>query len=663
MAIEADLVEESIFGDYKIIKRIDKNAWSSNFLAEHRFIKKKYVLHVIHSYLLDDTHFMSLFEDFITRVVALDHPSLLKIKNVSENHGNYFIVTEFLEDEVKMLSLTQYLFGRQDLLSEEEIFNILSQVASVLDYAHEKNFSCFSLFPDFISVNNSKSKPQIIITYFGVQRLFIKPSLLSYLQNDKDMEIFFRYISFLSPEQKANFVCDERSDVYSFGVLAYFLLFKKLPEGIFTMPSDAFPEYIYDWDFLLNSCLSQDPNLRNSPVSSLLRKKEEKTRHLEKIHSLLQEPDVKDTKLRALPLDVSEQPLVTLPSSQLSELAKNTKVHQEELNSHESILSEGETTLHSPQNFVLVTPCSIDESIIDASINKSHLNDSEKDIGKENVLSHESLSDEYSQALHAMLNKDPVVSLYHLKKNVTLKPKPLLTEMVLVQGGSFLRGSTSGNRDESPRHTVNLNSFFIDIHPITNEQYLRFLDFICGEQDQNCNDLIRLKESRIQRRSGTLFIEPGYNKHPVVGVTWYGAVNYASWIGKRLPTEAEWEIASRGGKEDYEFPTGNEISKAQANFFSSDTTQVMTYSGNGYGLYDMAGNVYEWCHDWYSYNYYETSFQEPLDPKGPLQGVYRVLRGGCWKSLKLDLRCSHRHRNNPGTVNSTYGFRCALDVR
>lgn len=661
MAIEADLVEESVFGDYKIIKKIGKNAWSSNFLAEHRFIKKKYLLHIIHSYLLDDTRFMSLFEDFITKVVVLDHPSLLKIKNVSENHGHYFIVTEFLEDEIKTLSLTQYLFGRQDLLAEEEIFNILSQVASVLDYVHEKNFSCFSLFPDSISVNNSQAKPQIIITYLGVQRLFIKPSLLSYLQNDENMEMFFRYISFLSPEQKENITCNERSDVYSFGVLAYFLLFKKLPEGLFAMPSDTFPEYIYDWDFLLHSCLSRDPNLRNRPVSSLLRKKKEKARHLQKIHSLLQESEVKDTTLRALSLDVCEQPLVAVPPP-LLEKDKNTRIYQEDIDSRESIVAEEATASHSAQNFVLVTPCSIDESIIDASINKSHLNDSE-DTGKENVLSNESLSDEYSQVLHAMLNKDPVVSLYHLKKNVALEPKPLLTEMVLVQGGSFLRGSISGNRDESPRHTVNLNSFFIDIHPITNEQYLRFLDFICGEQDQNCNDLIRLKESRIHRRAGTLFIEPGYNKHPVVGVTWYGAVNYASWVGKRLPTESEWEIAARGGKEDYEFPTGNEISKAQANFFSSDTTQVMTYPGNGYGLYDMAGNVYEWCHDWYSYNYYEISSQEPIDPKGPSQGVYRVLRGGCWKSLKLDLRCSHRHRNNPGTVNSTYGFRCALDVR
>ncbi|MCB1149210.1 MAG: SUMF1/EgtB/PvdO family nonheme iron enzyme, partial [Chlamydiia bacterium] len=188
------------------------------------------------------------------------------------------------------------------------------------------------------------------------------------------------------------------------------------------------------------------------------------------------------------------------------------------------------------------------------------------------------------------------------------------------------------------------------------------LEAMGGEKDANHNDLIRLKESRLKRSSGKVSIESGYGKHPVVGVTWYGAYAYAEWVGKRLPFEVEWEIAARGGIEDALYTTGETLEKTQANFFSSDTTAVMSYQPNAYGIYDMSGNVWEWCYDWYDYNYYETSTQEPENPRGPQQGVYRVLRGGCWKSLKEDLRCSKRHRNNPGTVNSTYGFRCAADV-
>ena len=262
----------------------------------------------------------------------------------------------------------------------------------------------------------------------------------------------------------------------------------------------------------------------------------------------------------------------------------------------------------------------------------------------------------------AVFEVDHTVKHYIPEEKVQREMKPILTDMVIIKGCTFYRGSRDGSRDEMPRHQVTVESFAIDTHPITNEQFVRFLEVLGGVKDSSHLDVIRLKDSRIKRSAGKWSIESGYNKHPVVGVTWYGAVAYAKWIGKRLPTEAEWELAAKGGNDDALYTTGDDIEKTQANFFSSDTTAVMSYAPNSFGLYDMAGNVYEWCQDWYGYNYYETSIQEPENPQGPLQGVYRVLRGGCWKSLKEDLRCSRRHRNNPGTVNGTYGFRCAANV-
>lgn len=256
---------------------------------------------------------------------------------------------------------------------------------------------------------------------------------------------------------------------------------------------------------------------------------------------------------------------------------------------------------------------------------------------------------------------EDVARYYHPvhERSEVKDPPPLLTEMLTIPGGRFWRGSADGSRDEVPCHQVVLDDFAVDIHPVTNEQFVRFLENVGSEKDSFHRDLIRLRDSRIKRNGGKLHIESGYTKHPVVGVTWYGAMAYAKWIGKRLPTEAEWEVAAASASEHHLYPTGDDIEKSQANFFSSDTTAVMSYAPNSLGLYDMAGNVYEWCSDWYGYNYYEVSQQEPNNPTGPLQGNYRVLRGGCWKSLLEDLRCAKRHRNNPGAVNSTYGFRCA----
>ncbi len=262
----------------------------------------------------------------------------------------------------------------------------------------------------------------------------------------------------------------------------------------------------------------------------------------------------------------------------------------------------------------------------------------------------------------AIFQMENVIVRYHPEIEETKSMDPIGMEMVVIPGGEFFRGSNQGGRDEAPRHIIHLNPFALDIHPVTNEQFVRFLEVMGGEKDGNNNDMIRLRESRLKRSGGKLSIESGYARHPVVGVTWYGATAYAKWVGKRLPTEAEWEVAACGGVEDSLYPTGAVIERSQANFFSSDTTAVMSYPPNDYGLYDMAGNVYEWCQDWYDFHYYNLSVQEPNNPKGPLQGVYRVLRGGCWKSLKEDLRCSHRHRNNPGTMNGTCGFRCAADV-
>lgn len=269
---------------------------------------------------------------------------------------------------------------------------------------------------------------------------------------------------------------------------------------------------------------------------------------------------------------------------------------------------------------------------------------------------------EFDEDPGAIFQKEYTVAQFRPKPAEVKNLDPILTEMVVIKGGTFYRGSNNGGRDEMPRHEIILDSFAIDVHPVTNEQFVRFLEAMGGEKDAQNNDTIRLRESRIKRSGGKLNIESGYTKHPVVGVTWYGALAYAKWVGKRLPTEAEWEIAAYGSLDEAVYPTGNNIERSQANFFSSDTTTVMSYPPNGLGLYDIAGNVYEWCQDWYGYHYYDESVQEPNNPKGPPQGVYRVLRGGCWKSLKEDLRCSHRHRNNPGTMNGTYGFRCAADV-
>ncbi len=619
-------MENRCLGDYQIIKQIGQGTLGRVYLAEHRFMKRQFVIKVLPAELASDRGFVQRFEEEVSILSTLDHPNIVKIHNVSFAEGMYFLVLDCVVDEIgETTNLTKYVTGLPIPIKENDLFDLLNQIASALDFAHQKKIGgkgvvhrC--LKPNNILVSKGSQGPLLKISDFGLTRIIGIGSVLTrtFQAVAEAMEIatdnfsggekeplkltslhgsFLQNLAFLSPEQKNiedSQKVDIKTDVFAFGVLAYFLMFRSYPEGVFPLPSLQGWGYKGDWDRLLDLTLRKSPDERPEKLTELL---EEITKQ-------------------------KKEPATAVKESALAEKMQVKVPKQEKVLAKATASESLKPIIHSSQ---------IDRPQID----------------------HDPAT---------AFQVDSTVKVYQPEEQEVRNIQPIMTDMVIVKGGTFWRGSKDGNRDEQPLHQVSLGSFAIDIHPVTNEQFVRFLEVMGGEKDCNHNDIVKLKESRIKRVAGKISIESGYSKHPVVGVTWYGAVAYAKWVGKRLPAEAEWEIAARGGIDGALFPSGEDIEKTQANFFSSDTTAVMSYAPNGFGLYDMAGNVYEWCHDWYGYNYYDTSMQEPENPRGPIQGVYRVLRGGCWKSLKEDLRCSRRHRNNPGTVNSTYGFRCAADV-
>lgn len=634
-------MESRTLGDYNLIKQIGQGSLGSVYLAEHRFMKKQYVLKILPEELSSDRGFIQRFEEEVGHLTSLDHPNIVRIHNISFAHGQYFLVMDCIVDEVgETTNLAQYILSRGKRLDEETIFRFLKQIAEALEYAHsKKGTSNGTMVHRNLKLNNilvakGKNGADLLLSDFGLSRIVGSGAVLTRtfkmvaealsigslaslsktgqdkypnppIENQKLIPLhasFLQNFAFLAPEQKRldnPYPIDAKADAYAFGVLSFYLLTGEFPEGYFDFPSMRSNDLTFNWDLLVSNCLRTDPKKRPESL-------------LEALES------IKEQK----PLEEQNRLIESI----------------------EPVQNFNEISYSDSQNFISTTHTS--GSTLRPVIRRTLLERPKADPDP-----------------GAALMVDATVKHYTPERKETNNIQPLLTDMVVISGGTFYRGSKDGNRDEMPCHLVTISSFAIDIHPVTNEQFVRFLEVMGGEKDSNHQDIIRMRDSRIKRSGGKLSIESGYSKHPVVGVTWYGALAYANWLGKRLPTEAEWEIAARGGLENVLYPTGDDIEKTQANYFSSDTTAVMSYPPNGYGLYDIAGNVYEWCYDWYGYNYYEVSVQEPENPKGPLQGVYRVLRGGCWKSLKEDLRCSRRHRNNPGSVNGTYGFRCAADVQ
>jgi len=267
---------------------------------------------------------------------------------------------------------------------------------------------------------------------------------------------------------------------------------------------------------------------------------------------------------------------------------------------------------------------------------------------------------------------------------------------VNIPAGTFEMGDHfgTGEEHERPVHTVSVNAFRLSKYEVTNAQYAEYLNSAMAEGLIKVTDGVVFtstddmdqpyfhtsnvrKISQILFSNGTFTVRSrnGFNMadHPVVAITWFGAKAFCDYYGYRLPTEAEWEYAARGGFHSpyCMYPWGsNSIDLNQTNYNGANplgldnpkTTPVGFYPEYGYGLCDMAGNVIEWCHDWWDENYYAGSLQK--DPKGPSNGATRVLRGGCWFLTADFSRVTSRGTRAadwscPAGVN---GFRPAMDI-
>jgi formylglycine-generating enzyme required for sulfatase activity len=246
-------------------------------------------------------------------------------------------------------------------------------------------------------------------------------------------------------------------------------------------------------------------------------------------------------------------------------------------------------------------------------------------------------------------------------------------------------GSEDAEEDERPVHRVHVDEFLMAVQPVTNAEYARFVRDT-GHRAPAIYELplvVRAggaEREQAFRQAGAPYVwrdgtpPPARMNHPVSLVRHDDASAYCAWLSAntggafRLPSEAEWEKAARGGTESKRYPWGDRVEHEMANFLADPatkgiqgTTPCRSYPPNGYGLFDMAGNVWEWVYDWYDAQYYGTAGAR--NPTGPPLGQLRLVRGGSW--LVADVRmlsCSHRHKVPPDTYSYGIGFRVARSV-
>lgn len=243
-----------------------------------------------------------------------------------------------------------------------------------------------------------------------------------------------------------------------------------------------------------------------------------------------------------------------------------------------------------------------------------------------------------------------------------LAPVALPEGTVYVPQGSFKMGSLQGNGEERPVHEVQLEAFVMDASEVTNDLFCQFLNDK-GDKGKEGTYWIQEEYSAIEFRNGKYRVKNGgYDKHPVNYVTWYGAVAFCKWKGEkyRLPTEAEWEYAAKGGQS---FTYAGSDSPNEVAHFAQNKTFLPQPVGqkkpNGFGLFDMSGNLMEWCQD----NYGPYPSGVAVNPRGPSSGKHKVLRGGSWKSPLADISITKRAYKSPDTKEVVeVGFRCVMEI-
>ena len=226
----------------------------------------------------------------------------------------------------------------------------------------------------------------------------------------------------------------------------------------------------------------------------------------------------------------------------------------------------------------------------------------------------------------------------------------LAPSLVQIPAAWFQMGSDAGQDCERPVHRVWVDTFQLAATQVTNAEYERFL-------------------RATSTQAPPFWSDPNFNhpQQPVAGVSWFEATRYCEWLaaqtgqGFRLPTEAEWELAARGGLEQKNFPWGDAPPQSLPDYatrWQNGPEPVARYAPNGFGLYDIGDNVHEWCSDWYDPNYYAVSPER--NPRGPDATKRKSSRGGSWRHHIKVSRCSARSSIPPDFQYADYGFRVAL---
>jgi formylglycine-generating enzyme required for sulfatase activity/tRNA A-37 threonylcarbamoyl transferase component Bud32 len=643
----ADLVGKVLMGRYRVDQFLGKGGMAEVYKVWDRQRAVYLAMKILHSDFAEDRVFLRRFEREAETLSALEHPYIVRFYGLEQDKGLSFILMDFVEG----ITLRKKIFDKSQPFSPEQILNVMRPVCSALYYAHERGRVHCDIKPANIML---KSNGDVLVADFGIARLMEAGTTMTMAGAGTP--------AYMAPEQVLGKKPSPQTDIYSLGIVLYEMLTggerpftgeqariegttsEKVRWEQMKLPAPSprlnNPTISSQLEKVVLTCLKKNPEQRYTSTLELLQDLESA------LEGIKQVPATPPKPIPAQPLEVEPRSPQKEVPRQLSSKARirgiGTVIGLIALLGIAGILflrpgllgpDIPVTTTVSPTSdnkaidFPLVTQTSTEEALIPAEFPTASSIPTEA-------------ATPTSDAPPTELDSQGAT-------------------MLLVPAGEFKMGRASGDlnfeEDEDPLHTVYLDAYYIDKFEVTNAFYKACVD---------AGDCKPPKHSYFFSNSPNriYYGDPQYDQYPVVYVDWEMANTYCEWRDARLPTEAEWEKAARGTEERI-YPWGSGLDCQTANYQNCDdrTSDVGFYEKgkSPYGVYDMAGNVWEWVADWYANDYYRNS--PPSNPSGPKsEQQARVLRGGSW--AEYDIRVSNRNRFAPNYNNFDIGFRCARNA-